>query len=321
MNLGLFFLGSGGTGTAVIAATVTVDENETAIIAASSTVNNSPSDSPIIVGETHQYDISVNVPASFVAVTDDTEVLVHNVLGVSQGDPYYAARIIGITNTVDTLNVNADIVDHGNNVVSATIVPDEANVDFTVSATVDNINALLTVPVQATLLDIDMPITVVGKVSSGQSPVFSVMADINSAGVLLTADIIAEDQIRYVPTNIDHNISDGEITIFANKWTMCFINRPVDDSSNIETISSFFIAGLIDQYGSDIHNKISMVVAKHPETGEEFNYVIQDGYSTPAGSLNDFPLCYRKDGVFYPIPFMVQSISDTDLTLNWATQP
>jgi len=74
---------------------------------------------------------------------------------------------------------------------------------------------------------------------------------------------------------------------------------------------------LIEKYGSDIHTKISMIVAKHPETGEEYNFIVQDGYITPEGSMNDFPMCYLKDGAFYPIPFMVQSVSDETLEIEW----
>ena len=269
--------------------------------------------------DVHYYDLSYNML---------------NLFAISQRVPFFAGKIVARTSHIDSFNMTAESNEHGDVLINGDVIQgdDLASVDINVPVTtlangyIENMNMLGGVsildyvavsPLTTYAVSISIPISMMGNAMSGIQPEFSVEAAINSVDVLLTADVLSEDALRYEIADIDHGIADGKIKIFPNQWTMCFANKPVNDDGTNATITSFLLNELMSIYGSDIHTKISMIVAKHPETGEEYNFVVQDGYITPEGSINDFNMCYLKDGAFYPIPFMVQSVSDEVMEIEW----
>jgi len=269
--------------------------------------------------DVHYYDLSYNML---------------NLFAISQRVPFFAGKIVARTSHIDSFNMTAESNEHGDVLINGDVIQgdDLASVDINVPVTtlangyIENMNMLGGVsildyvavsPLTTYAVSISIPISMMGNAMSGIQPEFSVEAAINSVDVLLTADVLSEDALRYEIADIDHGIADGKIKIFPNQWTMCFANKPVNDDGTNATITSFLLNELMSIYGSDIHTKISMIVAKHPETGEEYNFVVQDGYITPEGSMNDFSMCYLKDGAFYPIPFMVQSVSDEVMEIEW----
>ena len=257
-----------------------------------------------------------------------------NLFAISQSAPFFAGKIIARTSHIDSFNMLAESNEFGDVVINGDVIQggDLASVDINVPVTtlangyIENLNMLGGVsildyvavsPLTTYAVSISIPISMTGNAMSGSQPEFSIEAAINSVDVMLTADVLSEDVLRYEIADIDHGLADGKIKIFPNQWTMCFANKPVNGDGTNATITSFLLNELMAIYGSDIHTKISMIIAKHPETGEEYNFVVQDGYITPEGSMNDFSMCYLKDGAFYPIPFMVQSVSDEVMEIEW----
>jgi hypothetical protein len=258
-----------------------------------------------------------------------------NLFAITQRMPFFAGKIVGRSSFIEEFTMKSDTVENGDVVLNGSVLQgdDLASVDIHVPVKsfatgyfenlnmiggVDVLNYTAISPVSSYAISLSIPINMNGKAEAGAEPEVSIEATINNIDVLLTAEVFDENAVRYEIADIDHGIASGKIKVFPNQWTLCFANKPVSDTGETETITSFFISSLIAKYGSDIHTKISMIVAKHPETGEDYNFVVQDGYITPEGSMNDFNMCYLKDGVYYPIPFMVQSVSDEILEIDWA---
>ena len=258
-----------------------------------------------------------------------------NFLTVVKRSPYYASKIVGRSSHIDELNLVSESIENGDVAIEGKVIQSDIPraVDIKVPVTsiahgfIDNftmtgastiLDYAAVYPITSYAVSLSIPINMLGSAKSNSQPEFSMEATINSVDVLLSCEAYDKDSVRYEVADIDHGVADGKIKIFPNQWTMCFANKPVKDTGEQETVSSFLINKLVDKYGSDIHTKISMIVGKHPETGDEYNFVVQDGYITPEGSINDFNMCYLRDGAFYPIPFMVQSVSDETLEIDWA---
>jgi len=270
--------------------------------------------------EVHYYDISYNLL---------------NLFAISQRIPFFAGKIVARSSHFDDFNMTAETTETGDVILNGSVIESnehesvEINVpvtsiahglldNFTMSGSSTILDYVAISPVSAFAVSLSIPISMSGKAESGSQPQFSVDAAINSVDVRLTAEVYDQDAVRYEIADIDQGVADGKIKIFPNEWTLCFANKPVNEDGTLATATSFLINELVAKYGSDLHTKISMIVAKHPETGAEYNFVVQDGYITPEGSMNDFPMCYLRDGAYYPVPFMVQSVSDETLELDWA---
>ena len=178
--------------------------------------------------------------------------------------------------------------------------------EYSTNVTLAAYSALLTVPFQQT-----------STVSVGEGTTLSLLASIENLNFLLSAEVYDESSIRYEVADIDRNLQKGRLRIFPNEWTLSYINNPFDAEGNLNTVSSFLLPILEDAYGSSIFSKISLITARNPLNGVLYNFVFQDGYTTPAGTMNDFALCYADEGVFYPVPFMVKSITDEQLEIIW----
>jgi len=243
-----------------------------------------------------------------------------NFVAVTHRAPYFIGKIVGRHSSVENISVTAETIESGDTSINGTIVEGYAPTALNVNVPVHSISSEYNVnsPVYAFETSISIPIELTSSVESGFTPSFFVAGDVNSVSLTMETEVFTLDSVRYEIADIDHGIASGAIKIFPNQWTLCFANKPVNEDGENETISSFFISKLVEKYGSDIHNQISMIVGKNPDTGEEYNFVVQDGYVTPTGSFNDFDMCYYKDGAYYPVPFMVQSVSDTELEINWA---
>lgn len=258
-----------------------------------------------------------------------------NLFAITQRKPFFAGKIVGNSSMIDSFNMVAESSETGNVIIGGSVLEEDtaASVDINVpvhtiaNGFVENLSItgvanildyVAVSPVTTFAISMSMPISMLGTAQSGSQPEFSVEASINNVDVLLSGEVFDQGTLRYEIADIDHGVADGKVKIFPNQWTLCFANKPVNDDGVSETVSSFLVKELVDKYGSDIHTKISMIVGKHPETGEEYNFVVQEGYITPEGSMNDFNMCYLKDGAFYPIPFMVQSVSDETLEIDWA---
>lgn len=187
----------------------------------------------------------------------------------------------------------------------------------TIASTPTELHYDIPVNVTSYMTSISLPLSFTGTAYDTSKADIKIAGTVNSSNVLLTAQVYDANSIRLEVADIDRNATTGKITIFPNDWTLAFINKPVDPDGNFYTVSSLLMASLEEKYGTALHSKISMIVAKHPETGETFNYVVQDGYVTPAGTTNDFDLCYKKDGAFYPVPFMIKSVTSDTLSLTW----
>ena len=326
-NGDIAILGNTYEGHAPVSTTMTSDTHEVHVdvdvtVLGKTTENIIVQASDIIVQATadvHYYDLSYNML---------------NLFAITQRLPFFAGKIVARTSYIDSFNMVAESNEHGDVIISGDVIQgdDLASVDINVPVTtlangyIENINMLGGVsvldyvavsPLTTYAVSISIPINMMGNAMSGTQPEFSVEAAINNVDVMLTADVINEDALRYEIADIDHGLADGKIKIFPNQWTMCFANKPVNEDGTNATVTSFLLKELMAAYGPDIHTKISMIIAKHPETGEEYNFVVQDGYITPEGSINDFNMCYLKNGVFYPIPFMVQSVSDEVMEIEW----
>ena len=167
-------------------------------------------------------------------------------------------------------------------------------------------SALLTVPFQQT-----------NDVTVGDETVLSLSTSIENLNFMLSADVADSGSIRYEVADIDRNLQQGKLRIFPNEWTLSYINNPVDALGNMNTVSSFLLPLLEATYGASIFTKISLITARNPISGVLYNFVFQDGYRTPSGTMNDFELCYLEQGIFYPIPFMVKSIANEELEIIW----
>lgn len=178
--------------------------------------------------------------------------------------------------------------------------------DYNANVTLAAYSALLTVPFQQT-----------NDVTVGSETLLSLSTSIENLNFLLTSEVADSGSIRYEVADIDRNLQRGSLRIFPNEWTLSYINNPVDSSGNMNTVSSFLLPILEATYGPSIFTKISLITARNPISGVLYNFVIQDGYRTPSNTVNDFELCYLEDGVFYPVPFMVKSITDEELEIEW----
>jgi hypothetical protein len=166
-------------------------------------------------------------------------------------------------------------------------------------------------------VSLSIPISVLGNASYMTAAGFYMDATVNNSSITIEANVLDDSDIDYKVAHIDHGLAAGRIDIRPNGWTLCYANEPINDDGTEHTISSFLISKLKDKYGDDILSSISMIVSRHPETGEEYNFVVSDAYITPSGSFNDFKISYQRDGVFYPVPFMVQSSSSEVLSIEW----
>ena len=206
---------------------------------------------------------------------------------------------------IDNFNLNSDV----------------AETDYNANVTLAAYSALLTVPFQqtneVTVGSESIILQQTGDVSIGGDTTLSLLTSIENLNFMLTTDIADSSSIRYEVADIDRNLQKGKFRIFPNEWTLSYINNPLDADGNMNTVSSFLIPILEETYGASIFTKISLITARNPLTGVLYNFVFQDEYRTPAGTINDFELCYLLDGVFYPIPFMVKSITSEELEIVW----
>ena len=186
------------------------------------------------------------------------------------------------------------------------LTSDVINMDYNANVTLAAYSALLTVPFQQT-----------NDVTIGGDTTLSLLTSIENLNFMLTTDIADSGSIRYEVADIDRNLQEGRLRIFPNEWTLSYINNPLDASGNMNTVSSFLIPILEAKYGASVFTKISLITARNPVTGLLYNFVFQDGYITPSGTMNDFELCYQEGGVFYPVPFMVKSIANEELEITW----
>jgi hypothetical protein len=189
--------------------------------------------------------------------------------------------------------------------------------ELSITAGVSVLDKLYNVPVSVYSISLSIPMTLLASAEVGKDPKLTMSANVNNIDILLTSEIFDADSVRYEVADIDHGMLSGSVKLFPNDWTLCYMNRPKNDDGTDATISSSLVAMLVEKYGSDIHTKISMIVSKDPETGETYNYVIRDGYETPQGSINDFKICTLRDGAYYPVPFMVQSVSGEEISVEW----
>ena len=287
-----------------------------------------------IKGYTIEEDKDITVQANTQVYYYNLVYDVLNLLNINMRKPFYVNKIVGKSSHIDKFNIDAESKQEGDIIINGEAVESNrlASVDINVPITsIDNgfienftmtgastiLNYISVSPVTSYDVSLSIPINMLGSIKNDLQPELSVEAAVDSTDILLNSDIYDENSVVYKVADIDHGITKGKIKIFPNQWTICFVNKPVNDKGKHETISSFLINKLVEKYGPDIHTKISMIVGKHPETGEEYNFVVQKGYMTPKGSINDFNMCYLRDGVFYPIPFMIQSVSDETLEIDW----
>ncbi len=249
--------------------------------------------------------------------------------------PFYAEKLVVVEGDTNEITLESLVFQDGGTDIHGTIIEvDEAeSVDFIsplnifAGAIVENFN----IPGDVTTLDYNANVTLAAysalltvpfqqtnEVIVGEETTLSLLASIENLNFMLTTDIADSGSIRYEVADIDRGLQEGRLRIFPNEWTLSYINNPVDASGNMNTVSSFIIPLLEDTYGSSIFEKISLITARNPVTGVLYNYVIQDGYRTPDGTVNDFDLCYKIDNVFYPVPFMVKSITNDELEIFWA---
>ena len=255
-----------------------------------------------------------------------------NVLNIITSHPYYACKIVGNSLKIEKVLISGRATQYADNTLKATIsysnnssiiqVPVTSIIGtcidkFELPAEINQNDHKVVVPINSFEISVSIPMNFIGNAISFSHAGVYMNSVINNADVLISSTIYNEDTVRHQISNIDQGLAKGIIRIFPNQWTMCFANKPVNKDGTNATVSSFLIKALVDKYGKDIYKKISMIVAKHPETGEEYNYIVQDGYITPAGSMNDFSMCYLKDNIYYPIPFMIQSITNDTLEIEW----
>jgi hypothetical protein len=252
------------------------------------------------------------------SVKESDDYFVNNLFTCSKSDPYFAGKIVARSSHIDEMKIAGDVTQYGDSVIVGKVVEGLSVENLTLTGKASVLDYIAVSPVTSYATSISIPLEVSGTAVSGSSPAISMQASVNSADITINAEVYDQDSVRYEVADIDHGNTDGKIRLFANKWTLCFANKPGNDAGELHTISYFLVEKLVEKYGVDANTMISTIVAKHPETGEEYNYIAQDGYSTPKGSINDFPMCYLKDGSFYPIPFMVQSVSETELEIDWA---
>jgi len=278
-----------------------------------------------------------NVTVSLPMLTDTHEYDFHyellNIISAYESIPFYAAKIVAEYSVLQNLSMLGDAV-AGDNVIlagSAIEQEDRQQVDINVpvyafgqgdiekvviTGVADVLDYAANVSMTTYDVNVSVPITLGGEAVQSDKKL-TLGASVDSVDILIDAEVYDEGSIRYEVADIDHGLANGRMKIFPETWTLCYVNKPVKEDGTLHTVSSFVIEKLKETYGEDIHNKISMIVAKHPESGEQYNFVVQDGYMTPIGSVNDFELCYLRDGVFYPIPFMVKSITADTLELTW----
>jgi len=151
----------------------------------------------------------------------------------------------------------------------------------------------------------------------GQSHSLVVAANILAVDVLLECTSIPEDQIVYKISEISKNNTEGKALIYPMKWSPMSINIPLIEHGKRATVSNFIIPKLIEKYGEDIHDYISMIISRNSRTGEEYNFVISKEYTTPQGSINDFNLCVLEDSSFIASPFIIKSVSNQPISLEW----
>ncbi len=265
----------------------------------------------------------------------DTTISLSIVGTIFSAEPFYAKKLVVVEGNDNELTLESIIFQDGSTDIYGTVINADmnesvdfvsplsvfagavlSNFDLPADVVVRDYNANVTLAAYSALLTV--PFQQTNEVTVGEETTLSLLSSIENINFMLTTDIADSGSIRYEVADIDRNLQEGKLRIFPNEWTLSYINNPLDSSGSMNTVSSFIIPILEDKYGSDVFDKITLITARNPITGAMYNYVIQDGYRTPAGTINDFDLCYDIDGVFYPVPFMIKSITNDELEISWA---
>ncbi len=277
----------------------------------------------------------VDLTLSGEATTEgDVDIDLISVGTIFSAEPFYAEKLVVVEGNTNSVTLESLVIQDGSTDIYGTVIETNTaptvdvispltifsggllsnfdlsseviSMEHNANVTLTAYSALLTVPFQQT-----------NEVTVGGGTSLSLLATVENLNFMLTTYVADAGTIRYEVAGIDRNLNEGRIRIFPNKWTLSYINNPLDTEGNMNTVSSFLIPILESKYGADIFNKISLITARNPATGLLYNFVFQDGYTTPTGTVNDFELCYMDNGAFYPTPFMVKSITNEELEITW----
>ncbi len=250
---------------------------------------------------------------------------------VFSAEPFYAAKLTvvepdinevtlgGSVSPSDSVSIYGTAVSAGSiDIISPlTSFTEDLSVNLTLEGIAETLSysAETTMTAYASMMTVEM--SQIGTVISTEVAPVHLAAVVQNVQLLMTSTVVDSSAIRYEVADIDRGLQKGKIKMFPREWTIAYINKPVDEFGAVNTVASFLMPLLTAKYGQDIHNKISVVTARNPLSGEVYNYVVQNGYVTPSGSYNDFDLSYVLDEVYYPVPFMIKSISDATLEIEW----
>jgi hypothetical protein len=326
MDVGLPYLGT-GTGSIV----------NLTLAGEATSLPGEPDYTVVLSGEVHESNLR-DVAIDYNFTTDVMEYnFVFTILNEMRNfvsTPFIATKLTALHDSIDEFTVAGDVTETGDVTMLAKVIDEpplqdvsivspvtaihESGIEeLSITAGVSVLDKLYNVPVSVYSISLSIPMTLLASAEVGKDPKLTMSANVNNIDILLTSEIFDADSVRYEVADIDHGMLSGSVKLFPNDWTLCYMNKPKNDDGTDATISSSLVAMLVEKYGSDIHTKISMIVSKDPETGETYNYVIRDGYETPQGSINDFKICTLRDGAYYPVPFMVQSVSGEEISVEW----
>ena len=260
----------------------------------------------------------------------DNEFNIQIEMKAGVGFPVYVGELSTTSSTVESIGLDAIVTEEATAYIAGDV---HAASDVNVTVTTENeIHAHnRTVSVENVIESSDMQIKLEGTVEStdgtvvlmeadrvgGETIAVSLSAEVLAVDVLLDVVTIPEGQIVYKVADIDRGIMNGVAKIYPQEWSPLVVNIPVLEDGTRATISNFVIPKLKEKYGNDIHNFISMIISRDTVTGNEYNFIISESYTTPEGSINDFTLCSIEDESFKAVPFIIKSTSNETLTLEW----
>jgi len=275
-------------------------------------------------------DIELTIPLNGIVVENEVNIeLVSNISSFVSA-PYSVMSFDVFRNDIDnfsftgreetaTVNIHGTSIDDSiskNVSIVGSINDGEnpvVNINGDVSEQSYNVDANMT----SYNVDLNVDTVSSARVLENSEPSFYISSNVSSTSVSINATIADEDHIVEKISAIESGTRSGVVTIFPSTWTLAIVNIPKDESGKTVRISDF-VTKLKDKYGDDIYTKISTIIAKNPQTGEEFNYVVSLDYETPQGTTNDFRLTYNDNNIVKPVPFMVKSVSDIELSIDWS---
>jgi len=274
------------------------------------------------------YALDMSIPAEILSIDNEFNIGINMEEG--KGFPLYVGELTTHSDTVASLDMSADITEEATAYITGDVHP--AN-DIEVSINAENSIAVdsRTLAVSNDLRVTDLQVSLEAEVgcSDGEQILLSVdrneASDLNlmvestvtAVDVLIECTTVPEDQIVYQVADIDRGMRNGTAVIHPNEWSAIVINVPVLEDGTRTTVSNFLMEKLSDKYGEAVHENISLIIARDTVSGDEMNYVVSNGYVTPDGSTNDFKLCSLSDDKFTPVPFLVKSVSNETLTIDW----